>query len=316
MAMSDALNTAQAYLDAGNLPSARRLIEEALARNPDSFEASVLLVALENQENGPQAVLDLTARFIPRWPDEISFRTKRLSALAELELKDEMRDELARFRAQFMYYPQAYEFWCGVFEIRFGSEVHAANHLANIRKRGDPAGFSTALESMIAVRNADFITNERIVRAWLSEGRTDAATIADLSLSEFFNLKIRAARRTAKAALAQDPREATAKAVLVLSRLVWFPPFFFAQLCMLPGDADRSGQSPLMRVLLGGLDFWLIVLLLGAISTFAFLPSLWTAVAIIMLFVGWMSWTRIVNAVLNFYGRRAKQVRHVDLRDF
>lgn len=314
--MNDAFNTAQAYLDAGNLPSARRLIEDALEHNPDSLEASLLLVALENREAGPQAVLDLTARFIPQWPDDVNLRIKRLSALAELELKDEMRDELARFRAQFLYYPQVYEFWCGVFEVRFGSEVHAANHLANLRRRGDRMGFATALESLIAVRNADFITNERIVRGWLSEGRTDAATIADLSLCEFFNLRIGAARRTAQTALAQDPRESTAKAVRALSWLVWFPPFFFAQLCMLPSGADTSAQSPLMRALLGGLDFWLIVLLLAAISTFAIWPSVWTALGIVGLFIGWMNWSRVVNGVLGFYGRRAKQVRHVDLRDF
>lgn len=315
-AMNESLNTAQAYLDAGNLTSARRLIEEALAQNPNSLDASLLLVALENRENGPQAVLDLTARFIPQWPDEIGFRTKRLSALVELEKKDEMREELARFREQFLFYPQAYDFWCGVFEVRFGSEVHAANHLANIRKRGDPAGFASALESMIAVRNADFISNERIVRKWLSEGRTDAATIADLSLCEFFNFRIGAARRTAAVALAQDPRESTAKAVRLLSRIVWFPPFFFGHLCLLPSGSDTTDRSPLMRIFLGGLDFWLLALLLGAVALLAVWPSVWTGVGIVTLFIGWLNWIRIVNAVLGFYGRRAKQVRHVDLRDF
>jgi hypothetical protein len=314
--MNEALNTAQAYLDAGNLVSARRLIEEALSHNPDSLDASMLLVSLENQEAGPLAVLDLTARFIPQWPDDVRLRIKRLSALAELEYADEMRRELAMFRSQFIYYPEVYEFWCGVFEVRFGSGIHAAHHLDNLRKRGDQMGFATALESLIAVGNADFITNERIVRGWLAEGRTDAATIADLSLCEFFNLRIGAAWRTAKTALAQDPRESTAKAVLALSWLVWFPPFFFAQLCMLPSGADGSGQSAFMRFFLGAIDFWLIVLLMMAVAVFAIWPSGWTAVGIVALLIGWWSWTRVVNGVLAFYGRRAKQVRHVDLRDF
>jgi len=314
--MSDAFNTAKAYLDAGNLVSARCLIEEALERDPHSIEASLLLVSLVDKETGPEAVLELTARFIQQWPDVIQFRMKRLSALAELEHTDEMRNELARLRSQFPLFPQAYHFWCGVFEARFGSTAHAVNHLDDIRRRGDPSGFVPVLESLIAVRNADFISNERIVRERLSNGDTDAATIADLSLCEFFNLKIGDARRTALHALSQDPRESTAKAVRVLSWLVWFPPFFFGHLCMLPSGSASSDHSPLMRLFLGAIDFWLIVLLMAAVGSLAIWPSIWTALCIVLLFIGWFMWSHIVNAVLRFYGRRAKKVTHVDLKDF
>ncbi len=314
--MSDAFNTAKAYLEAGNLVSARRLIEEALERDPNSVKASLLLVSLVDRETGPQAVLDLTAQFIPRWPDIIQFRLKRLSALAELEHVDEMRDDLARLRNHFPLFPQAYHFWCGVFEVRFGSVVHAANHLADIRRRGDPSGFAPALESLIAVRNANFVLNERLVRERLSEGYHDAATIAELSLCEFFNLKIRDARQTALLALSQDPRESTAKAVRVLSRLVWFPPFFFGHLCMLPSGSASADHSRIMRIFLDALDFWLIVLLLAALMAVALWPSIWTGVSVLLMFSGWLLWVPIMNSVLRFYGRRAKKVQHVDLKDF
>ncbi len=314
--MSDAFNTAKAYLDAGNLVSARRLIEEALERDPHSIEASLLLVSLVDWETGPQAVLDLTADFIPQWPNVIQFRMKRLSALAELEQVNEMRNDLARLRRHFPLFPQAYHFWCGVFEVRFGSLVHAANHLADIQRRGDPSGFALALESLIAVRNADFILNERLVRERLSHGHHDAATIAELSLCEFFNLKITDARRTALLALSQDPRDSTAKAVRVLSWLVWFPPFFFAHLCMLPSGSASTDHSKIMQIFLGALDFWLIILLLGAISIIALWPTLWTGLYLLSLFSGWLLWIPLLNAILRFYGRRAKKIQQVDLKDF
>lgn len=314
--MSDAFNTAKAYLDAGNLVSARRLIEEALERDPNSVEASLLLVSLVDRETGPQAVLDLTAQFIPQWPDNIQFRTKRLSALAELDHVDEMRDDLARLRSHFPLFPQAYHFWCGVFEARFGSVVHAANHLADIRRHGDPSGFAPTLESLIAVRNANFMLNEQLVRDRLSQGHNDAATIAELSLCEFFNLKITDSRRTALLALSQDPRESTAKAVRVLSRLVWFPPFFFGHLCMLPSGSASADHSKIMQIFLGALDFWLIVLLLAALLVVALWPSIWTVTCVFLMFIGWLYWVPIMKAVLRFYGRRAKKVQHVDLKDF
>ncbi len=314
--MSDPLNSARAFLTAGNFNAAEKIVYDALENNADNMRAHVLLVEIAYGRGNHAKVLELTGRYAARWPDVVDFRVLRLNSIIAQDDADLIRPELARLKADFPYHRDLYLYYCGRAECVFGAIHRAQNYLDALRDNPANGDLVDALARQIALNKGDFVQSEGLIRKDMERHGGDPHRLFLLSISQFYNMDFAGARHSASAALEADSSNKQPLAVLWWVRWMAFPPFLFAQACELPGDSSGPAKGPLGRFFFGNFDVCMIALILVTLVLLAFLQNVLVFGFVIFMFGIAFAWPSLRWRILKHYEKQSSAPRDVSLKDF
>ena len=313
---ADNLNSAQAFLTAGNFSAAEKIVRQALENNADNVRAHILLVEIADGRGDHARVMEMADRYAARWPDMIDFRLLRLNAIIGQNRAALVRPELARLKADFPYHRDLYLYYCGRAECVFGTIHRAQDYLDALRENPANTALVDALERQIALNKGDFLRSEALIRTDMERHGSDPHRLFLLSISQFYNMDFAGARRSAEAAIEADPSNKQPLAVLWWVRWMAFPPFLFAQACELPSDTSASAKGPLGRFFFRYFDFCMIVLILVTLVALALAENALVFGLAILLFAVAFAWPSLRWRILKHYEKRSKTPRDISLKDF
>jgi len=218
---------AQAFLKAGNTRLALKYVEDAVAeseRDPQALEVyCATLLALKRFAEMEKVALDWLARN----PMSIGAACNLIGSRVRLGKKKEARAALAALREARPEAEITALHFQNLIESTFGDK--AAGFERESALHGDTA-FGHKMASFAAHERYDLSEAIREGEIALKMGEDAASFFSYFATIHYRAFKFAKARDYARMALKKQPGMAIPTELLILTRLVFFPPFFFAHL--------------------------------------------------------------------------------------
>jgi tetratricopeptide (TPR) repeat protein len=263
--MNSNIATARAFLSAGNLKLALEQAHLALKRDPRASAAldvyCDILLKLERFDDAEKVAID----WIATHPQQVTPYFIMLNIYADRKDKKMAQALVEHFRVASIA-PQDFEVFEATFIARFGDKASGYTKLADyFAKAGDKAG-EFRLKSYVAIANSNI--SEAIIESEFARGSGDnsAQTASRLSMLSFRVFRFRKCREYAELALKADPTCAIPQELLILSRLVYFPPFLVAHMGLAFITWMSRKKSPILQ-------FAIAISLMFCVVPIAFLAS-------------------------------------------
>ena len=313
--MIGSFNTARAYLKAGNVAAARKIADEAMDENPDRVAVWDLLVDIEFAEKRYDKALDLTKRGLEQWPDHAGLRFHNALAFLNLKRPKDAAKAIEGFEADFPYRKVETHLLHTVWQIHFGSLKRARFHRKQFEESAPDSPHIAMLDSMIAAKADDMLGKERASKQMAENAPMDADAYARLAYAQFDLFKLGAARRSARAALAAEPTRRRVEAILWLSWLVYFPPFFVAHAVAWLGGMRRS-LLPRWLAAVVYLPFIIFAVVVIALFLWPAARPFLPAGSGLVVILSYVAWPFLRNALLTWFGKRSEKPHEVKLKDY
>ncbi len=330
--MSTRFNAARAYIAAGNLDAARRIAREAMERAPDDVAVWHLMVDIELAAKRWEAAYDLSLRALAQWPNHAELRLGHAITLVYTKRKVEVVQAIRDWERDFPLARAEAHFLHTFREAFYGSTKKARAHFGEFREYCPDSPYVPILDELIAHKANDPLAIERTLKRMAPTVTTNGKVHTRLATVQLDLFKLAAARRSARTALAIEPTRRDAEAILWLSWLVFFPPFFVAHAYFWLDGMRRSLFSgwlvaalkvPLMAVFGLAIIAFFIVLIGGAgvltgdaDKVDNVIYSLTATVAACFFLIVGFAWPHVRAAVMARFARRGSGAASIELAGY
>lgn len=315
--MSTPFNTARAYIEAGNLDAARKIAREAMEKRSDDVAVHDLMVDIELAAKAYPKALDLCREALARWPDHAGLRLSHALTLIHTGRGGEAAKAVEKFEEDFPFQPLDATLLHTIWQTQYGSLKRAKHYRRRFEELVPDSPHNAMLDAMIAGKADDMLGRERASKRMAEDAPMDADAHARLAYAQFDLFRLGAARRSARAALAAEPTKRRVEAVLWLSWMVLFPPFFFAHLYHWLESMRVSLLPRWLAVLIHipfGIAYYFV--LFGRVYPAIFGPIFGNLLLMVILVVTTLGWPYIRNAMLAWFGRQSEKPQDVSLRGY
>lgn len=229
-ALASNLETAQAYLRAGNIDAARREVKAILSKHPRKLNALILQVRIELDAECYESAERHLNTALGHWSEADSLR--------------EMEFDLHLFRKQRREASQVLERFKRDFPLRQAS-INRMEFLLDCAK-GNRRNLMKSVESMGAAKCesdwfalgkilhnlGDYFGAQANLKKCFNPATSNFEHASMLALNSLFTLNNADARKFARLALAKEPGNHRLQAIIFMSYLQYFPPFAFFSLAV------------------------------------------------------------------------------------
>ncbi len=315
--MSTPFNTARAYIAAGNLDAARKIARDAMEKAHDDVTVHDLMVDIEFAAKAYEKALKICREALARWPDHAGLRLSHALALMYTGRGGDAKKAVEKFEEDFSFRPLDATLLHTIWQAQYGSLKRAKYYRRRFEELAPDSPHIAMLDAMIAGKADDMLGRERASRRMTEDAPMDADAHARLAYAQFDLFRLSAARRSTRAALTAEPTKRRVEAVLWLSWMVLFPPFFFAHLYHFL-DSMRVSRLPRWLAVLVHIPFGIgYYLVLFARVYPAIFGSLYDSILVwIFLIATTLGWSALRNAMLIWFGRRSEKPKDVSLRGY
>ncbi|GLH76816.1 hypothetical protein SSBR45G_17240 [Bradyrhizobium sp. SSBR45G] len=293
-AKSGTIAAARAYASAGNFRLAEQHLKSALSADPHDGEACEAWCELLTKQK-KFAELEMFARsWIGRDGQSDGAYTYLFGSYVARADRSNATAVLARFRELFPAHVAQYRAFQSMLEVNCGNEASGYDQaITAFQSIGDRAQV-LRFQSQAAFRRSDFAEAIRLGdQAWQA-GYTDTSFASYMAMICFRSFRFGTARHYARLALRAEPGHPVATELLVLMRLVWFPPFLLAHaLLFLWAQVERSRAFGAMA-----LPFVLFAVF-GLLSVPAREEIVWAVFALVMLYSSYAPFIGEIAALAN-----------------
>ena len=315
--MKTPYNTAHAYIAAGNFEAARKIAREAMEKRDDSVAVHDLRVDIEIAAQDYGKALALCREALARWPDHSGLRLSHALALMHTGRGKEAAKAVKGFEEDFPFRSLDAMLLQTIWQTRYGSLKQAKHYRSRFEELAPDSPQIAMLDAMIASKADDMLGRERASKRIAEDAPMDADSHARLAYVQFDLFRMKAARRSARAALAAEPTQRRVEAVLWLSWMVWFPPFFLSHLYHWL-DSMRVSLLPRWLAMLVHIPFGIgyFYLLFKLVYPALFGPISDNLVIFAILVVTTLGWPYLRNGMLKWFGRRSEKPEDVSLKGY
>jgi len=255
-ATSGTIAAARAYVDAGNFRLAERHLKTALAADPDNRDACEAWSHLLTKKKKFAELEPFAKSWIGRVGQSEPAYTYLFGSYVAREDRKNATAVMERFRELFPEQVQQYLAFQRLLDANCGKEASGLDStIEAFQSVGDQAQVAR-FQSQAAFRRSNFAEAIRLGDQSWQAGYRETSFASYMAMICFRSFRFGKSRQYARYALRAEPGHPVATELLVLTRLVWFPPFLLAHaLLFVPArvNADR-----LLGVILG--NPWVVAL--------------------------------------------------------
>lgn len=219
---------ARAYLAAGNFKLAEQHIKAVLATNPSNNEACDAWCQLLRSRKKFAELEDFAKTWIGRsGRNIIAYSNLFISFVARKDRKNATA-VFAQFRELFPNQIPFHAVMESALETNFGEDASSFDAVIKLSQASNDQKNLFRFQSQAAFRRSNFTEAVRLGdKAWQA-GYKETSFASYMAMLCFRSFRFAKSRDYARLALLADPSHAVARELLVLTRLVWFPPFLLA----------------------------------------------------------------------------------------
>lgn len=222
------LASAKAMLTAGNLPAARRDIEDALKERPDSIPAFNVLFQITQQESAP-AALYLANQWLERFPKSVDIQVARYVALIASSKHREAKAALVALRDEIPNDPETLDQLELMFLKKWGGDAKVRRKIKDMREKHGGDETLDRHDMLNRLQSGRMIGTTKAVEKVLEANPRDALAHMVMATESHRTFRFAKARKHAKQIMELEPEAAIfGKEIYYASYAAYFPPFFLA----------------------------------------------------------------------------------------
>lgn len=296
--MSHKLNSARAFLTAGNFAAARKAISDVLRDEPENASAWELRIDIEIAAGKHGEALKLIRARLAKTPERVKLRTDEILCLSAMERDADTHKALDAFRRDFPFLETNWRVLACIFEAKRGDLVKANALFQELNESVVNRRLLLQIELMIRTRLGDRFGRAAVCLDWVRDDPQDASAQEWLSFAQFELLEFGASKRAAQVALRLDPSARLPHAMLWLTQLVWVPPFLVSEVigylsAFATSYLGRRWEDPIRIII----SFVAVMLMFRVFS--AVFPNPFVSVALV---AGLVGWPFLKAGILRLYG--------------
>jgi len=306
-ATSGAIAAARAYADAGNFRLAEQHLKSVLAADPDDSDACEAWCQLLTKQKKFAELEPFAKSWIGRDGQNERAYTYLFGSYVAREDRTNATAVLERYRALFPEQVLQHLAFQSMVDVNCAKEASGYDEaIAAFESVGDQAQV-LRFQSQAAFRRSDFAEAVRLGdRSWQA-GYRETSFASYMAMICFRSFRFGKSRQYARFALRAEPGHPVATELLVLTRLVWFPPFLLAHaLLFVPARANSDRR---LGVIVG--NPWVIAL--ASIILFGLLSAplnATTVFAVFLLMFSWCAYAPFIGKIAAFaYRNGAPTIR-------
>jgi len=283
-ATSGAIAAARAYADAGNFRLAKQHLETVLAADPNDGDACEVWCQLLTKQKKFDELETFAKSWIGRDGQNETAHTYLFGSYVAREDRNNATAVLERFRGLFPEMVLQQLAFQSMLDVNCAREASGYDQaIAAFQSVGDQAQV-LRFESQAAFRRSDFAEAIRLGDKSWQAGYRETSFASYMAMICFRSFRLEKSRQYARFALRAEPGHPVATELLVLTRLVWFPPFLLAHaLLFVPA---RLNSDRRFGVIFG--NPWVIAL--ASLILFGLLAAPLNAATVFTVFVQMFSW--------------------------
>lgn len=257
--MTNAYNTAEAFLAASNFHSAEKIAMDILEGNPSDLKALLILVNLEQKRGDLKKSLTYILDGLERNPHNLIFRAKELQTYTQMKKKRRARLGLKRFKEDFPHASDYYDALALNFETAFGNDKKAYHKFEDSALSSD-----NTLAGIFSTLSGNLLKGQKHFLEALKNDPENYVANEHFAFNQMLLSKPLSARKAAQKVLKSNPNNFNMRFLRVIGLVALFPPIYYIHLILTA-----------INLLNRWLPYWFILIIVFLIAPIAGEPFVW-----------------------------------------